>query len=196
MKLTANLDRVGTIGLFFAAMLTPCCFPLFGFFLAAFGLGSVELFGGWTAYIFETLVLITLIGLFISYRNHNCTYPLLIAVPGAAIIFYAYNFSVSEHWNIFIYSGMFGLMAATLWNYQRNKFHGSCGTCNVINGKIIEFNSTITCPNCGYKKSETMPIDACQFFYQCENCQSTLRPNKGDCCVYCSYGTIKCPSKQ
>ena len=57
-------------------------------------------------------------------------------------------------------------------------------------------HSAITCPNCGHKKIETMPTDACQFFYQCENCKTTLRPKQGDCCVYCSYGTIKCPSMQ
>jgi len=31
---------------------------------------------------------------------------------------------------------------------------------------IIE-QSVITCPNCGYAKIETMPTDACQFFYEC-----------------------------
>jgi hypothetical protein len=46
MKL--QLDRIGTIGLFIAAIATPCCFPLFAFALSAFGLGSAELFGGWT----------------------------------------------------------------------------------------------------------------------------------------------------
>ena len=196
MKLTANLDRVGTIGLFLAALATPCCFPLFGFVLAAFGLGSAELFGGWTEYIFESLVLISIVGLFISYRKHRCTYPLLVAIPGAALIIYGYNFNNSNCWNSFIYVGMFGLMAATIWNYQRNKLHGSCETCTVIDGKNVELNSTITCPNCGHKKAEIMPTDACQFFYECENCKSTLRPKHSDCCVYCSYGTVKCPSKQ
>lgn len=47
--------------------------------------------------------------------------------------------------------------------------------------------STITCPECGHKKEETMPTDACQFFYECENCKKVLRPLDGDCCVYCSY---------
>lgn len=61
--------------------------------------------------------------------------------------------------------------------------------------KVI-LQSTITCPNCGNKKEETMPTDACQYFYVCENCKTVLKPLKGDCCVYCSYGTVKCPSKQ
>jgi hypothetical protein len=60
----------------------------------------------------------------------------------------------------------------------------------------IEKLSTITCPNCGHKKSEEMPTDTCQFFYKCENCNVVLRPKQGDCCVYCSYGTVKCPSTQ
>jgi len=56
--------------------------------------------------------------------------------------------------------------------------------------------STITCPECGHKKEETMPTDACQFFYECKNCKKVLRPLDGDCCVYCSYGSVACPSIQ
>ncbi len=56
--------------------------------------------------------------------------------------------------------------------------------------------SVITCPVCGHKKNEKMPVDACQFFYDCENCKITLKPKEGDCCVFCSYGTVKCPPKQ
>ena len=60
----------------------------------------------------------------------------------------------------------------------------------------IILNSTITCPNCGHKKEEVMPTDACQYFYECENCKTVLKLQQGDCCVYCSYGTVKCPSIQ
>jgi hypothetical protein len=56
--------------------------------------------------------------------------------------------------------------------------------------------STLTCPNCGYAREETMPVDVCQFFYECESCGTMLRPEKGDCCVYCSYGSVKCPMEQ
>ena len=194
MKL--QLDRIGTVGLFLAALATPCCFPLFAFVLSAFGLGSAELFGGWTKTIFEVLVAVSLVGLFISYRQHRCTYPLLVAIPSATIIFYGYNFNDSDSWNKFIYTGMFGLLAATIWNYQRNKLHGSCETCITVDGKTVELESTITCPNCGHQKKEIMPTDACQFFYECEQCKTVLKPKQGDCCVYCSYGSVKCPSIQ
>jgi hypothetical protein len=60
----------------------------------------------------------------------------------------------------------------------------------------MKLNSTITCWECGYKKEEVMPTDACQFFYECENCHTILKPLEGDCCVYCSYGNVACPSVQ
>jgi hypothetical protein len=69
---------------------------------------------------------------------------------------------------------------------------------NLTDLKNLEIltNSIITCPNCGHKKEEEMPLDSCQFFYECENCKKLLRPLAGDCCVYCSYGTVRCPEKQ
>lgn len=60
----------------------------------------------------------------------------------------------------------------------------------------VVLKSVITCPNCGHKKEEIMPVDACQYFYECEKCHSVLKPKKGDCCVYCSYGSVKCPPMQ
>lgn len=60
----------------------------------------------------------------------------------------------------------------------------------------IILQSTITCPNCGHKKEETMPFTACQFFYKCEVCQTVLKPNAGDCCIYCSFGDVVCPPRQ
>ncbi|NJW55893.1 hypothetical protein HC174_02860 [Salinimicrobium sp. CDJ15-81-2] len=56
--------------------------------------------------------------------------------------------------------------------------------------------SEITCPRCGHKTTEEMPTGSCQFFYECENCKTVLRPAEGDCCVYCSYGSVACPSIQ
>jgi hypothetical protein len=56
--------------------------------------------------------------------------------------------------------------------------------------------STLTCPACGHVQVETMPTDACQYFYECPGCRTILRPKPGDCCVYCSYGSVKCPPKQ
>jgi len=56
--------------------------------------------------------------------------------------------------------------------------------------------STITCPECGATAEEDMPDDACLFFYECKACHKRLRPLPGDCCVFCSYGSVKCPPVQ
>ena len=60
----------------------------------------------------------------------------------------------------------------------------------------IVLESTLTCPLCGHVKTETMPTDACQWFYECEGCHALLKPKPGDCCVFCSYGTVPCPPIQ
>lgn len=60
----------------------------------------------------------------------------------------------------------------------------------------IELQSVITCPECGASTQETMPTNACQWFYECPSCHELLKPLPGDCCVYCSYGTTKCPPIQ
>ncbi|HEY2862033.1 MAG TPA: GDCCVxC domain-containing (seleno)protein [Casimicrobiaceae bacterium] len=56
--------------------------------------------------------------------------------------------------------------------------------------------SALTCPVCGVTTVESMPVDACLFFHECAGCHARLRPKPGDCCVFCSFGSVKCPSKQ
>ncbi|MGY3689651.1 GDCCVxC domain-containing (seleno)protein [Vibrio coralliilyticus] len=41
-----------------------------------------------------------------------------------------------------------------------------------------------------------MPDNACVYFYECKSCGGLLKPLAGDCCVFCSYGTIPCPPIQ
>ena len=61
---------------------------------------------------------------------------------------------------------------------------------------MIILESTITCPKCGFAKTETMPTNACIHFYECEGCRARLKPQPRDCCVFCSYGSEKCPPLQ
>ncbi len=56
--------------------------------------------------------------------------------------------------------------------------------------------SVLTCPHCGVARQETMPTDSCWFFYECSHCKALLRPKPGDCCVFCSFGSVKCPPMQ
>ena len=60
----------------------------------------------------------------------------------------------------------------------------------------IALQSTFTCPECGAAKVETMPTDACQYFYECTSCGRLFKPKQGDCCVFCSYGSVPCPPVQ
>lgn len=61
---------------------------------------------------------------------------------------------------------------------------------------MIATQSIITCPACGFAGQEEMPVDACRFFYECPGCRAVLKPKQGDCCVFCSYGSVPCPPKQ
>jgi len=56
--------------------------------------------------------------------------------------------------------------------------------------------ATLTCPRCGYKKTETMPTNGCVHFYERSACRTVIRPKRGDCCVFCSYGSSRCPPRQ
>jgi len=61
---------------------------------------------------------------------------------------------------------------------------------------VVVTEAVITCPVCGATQVETMPMNACQFFYTCSSCSTLLKPLPGDCCVFCSYGDQVCPPKQ
>jgi len=41
----------------------------------------------------------------------------------------------------------------------------------------IQKYSTLTCPNCGHQKTEEMPTDGCQFFYECETAKPFCAQN-------------------
>ena len=60
----------------------------------------------------------------------------------------------------------------------------------------VTLQARIVCPHCGHRQAETMPTDACQYFYDCRGCGHVLRPKAGDCCVFCSYADVPCPPIQ
>jgi|TARA_R110000737_G_scaffold80731_1_gene113009 hypothetical protein len=62
--------------------------------------------------------------------------------------------------------------------------------------QTVQTISVLTCPQCGHQECETMPTNACQYFYDCKGCGAVLRPLTGDCCVFCSFGTAPCPPVQ
>ena len=56
--------------------------------------------------------------------------------------------------------------------------------------------SNLTCPACGNTENKVLPTEVCLIKYTCPRCKTDIYPKEGDCCVFCSYGTVKCPSKQ
>lgn len=60
----------------------------------------------------------------------------------------------------------------------------------------VKMETTVTCPNCGHQENCQMQANSCRFFHKCVQCKKTIKPPKGECCVFCAYGTNDCPSKQ
>lgn len=52
----------------------------------------------------------------------------------------------------------------------------------------------ITCPVCGCRNLEELSADRCLYSYDCSGCGARLQPREGDCCIFCSYGSQRCPS--
>ncbi|MDH3280568.1 MAG: hypothetical protein OEQ18_05520 [Gammaproteobacteria bacterium] len=62
--------------------------------------------------------------------------------------------------------------------------------------QTLILESTLHCPECNHEETLTMPIDACLYYHQCAGCRAFLKPKAGDCCVFCSYGSVPCPPVQ
>lgn len=180
----AWLDRVGAIGALAAAVAAPCCFPLFAAAAAAFGLGALGRYETVVLYLFQAFALLSLVGLALAFQRHRRFGPLALGVVSAAFLAYTFYHSFQV---VTLYGGLFGLLAATLWNYFSS---GGRPDPELI------LQSTITCPQCRHRAEETMPTNACLFFYDCPSCQARLKPAPGECCVFCSYGSVPCPPIQ
>jgi hypothetical protein len=116
-----------------------------------------------------------------------CWLPALIVTLGGGSTLIGLSNGLEELSGLFMIIGIL-LLGFGIYQFQKRK--------NMSLNKELILKSTITCPECGHKKEETMPINACQYFYECDNCKRVLKPKSSDCCVYCSYGTVACPPVQ
>lgn len=176
------IERIGSVGALIAAAACPACFPMLAVAGTTVGLGIFRPFEGWVFVVFQVLVLIAPIGNILSFFRHRRVIPLIIGVTSPVVIFFALYVWFNEP---LLYFGLFGLAVASALNFIANRQCARCAT-----------RSVITCPQCGFAKEESMPTNACQFFYECANCGAVLKPKSGDCCVFCSYGSVKCPPTQ
>jgi hypothetical protein len=179
----AHLDKLGSFGAVVAAAACPICFPKLALIGAAFGLGAFSAYEYQFLIAAQVLVALAAAGHALAYRRHRDRRVLAAGLVGAALVFAGLYAIGSE---LLVYAGLAGLVAAStldLWRRLRRR-----------RAPVLE--SEITCPQCGARRKEKMPTDACQFFYECSGCGARLRPKPGDCCVFCSYGSIRCPPMQ
>ena len=178
-----QLEKIGSIGAVAAAAACPICFPKLAVIGAFFGLGALSAFEYQFLIAAQALVALALAGHVFAYFRHRNSWLLASALLSGMAVFAGLYVAGSE---LLVYAGLTGLVAASmadLWRRFRPK-----------PGPSLE--SEITCPECGQRRKERMPTDACQFFYECRGCGALLRPKPGDCCVYCSYGSVRCPPMQ
>jgi len=57
---------------------------------------------------------------------------------------------------------------------------------------MTDTTTVIRCPACSAEFTETMPADACVYFWICPGCAAVATPKAGHCCVFCSYGLTPC----
>lgn len=183
-----HLDKVGAIGSILGTLAAApaCCLPLLAAAGASIGLGILAPYQHTLVYVLEGFVALALVGAIIGYRAHRNWGPLLLVVSSAAGIIYSFHISPSQTLAFFSLAGLF---LAAIWNAVEGR------KCSACSPKMLN-QSTLTCPVCGHQSTEVMPTDACLFFHECPACKTVIRPKQGDCCVFCSYGTVKCPPKQ
>ena len=172
------LDKFGSVGAVIAAAACPICFPKLALLGAFFGLGGLAAYESQLIIAAQALVVLAAAGHLVTHRSK---WLLGLALLGATSFFAGLYLAGSE---LVAYIGLAVLVAASaidLWlRFARRPRR----------------ESVLTCPGCGHRSRETMPTDACQFFYECKGCGAVLRPKQGDCCVFCSYGSVKCPPMQ
>jgi len=117
-----------------------------------------------------------------------CWLPALIIALGGASSLLAIANGLEHFSGIFMTIGVAAILYGGYQYYNHNN--------SSMKSTEVQLQSTITCPECAHAKEETMPTNACQYFYECDNCKNVLKPTGNDCCVYCSYGTVACPPIQ
>ena len=184
----SRLDFAATVGVTLSALAgaLPCCLPLLASVGAVLGLSWLASYQTSLTWLLQGFIVLALFSHVQSFRRHRNPYLLALAVLSAAALLYAYNVQLAEP---VVYGGLIGLIVSAVWGYLENR---KCAVCQ----PAIQTRSTLTCPHCGFRSTETMPTDACLYFHECPGCQVMLTPKPGDCCVFCSYGDLPCPPKQ
>jgi hypothetical protein len=186
----AHFEKAGSIGAVLAAAACPVCFPKLALIGALFGLGALGAYESQLFIAVQVLATIAVAGHALASLQRRSRWRLSFALLSGAAVFAGLYLFGSE---ALVYAGFAGLVALSgidLWTRLRQKRMPESG---MLKSRL---ESVITCPKCGHGQRETMPAESCQFFYECTGCGTLLRPKPGDCCVFCSYGSVRCPPMQ
>jgi len=168
------------------ALAAPCCLPLFAMIAGAVGITALGLNEKFVLLALQGFALIALIGLASAAWRLRQFGPLILGGLAALVLFYSFHARFSA---LLVYLGLGGLCVASVWNYllSRKRRGNEAG---------VVLQSVITCPKCGHRAEETMPMNACLFFLRVLPMRRDIKPKSGDCCVFCSYGSVNCPPVQ
>ena len=196
-RLLTFLDGIGSVGALLVATAAPCCFPLFAGVITTVGLVTLGNFESFALYALQGFALLSLFGLALAVRQHRSPWPLVLGVTSLVALAWSLYGAFSQG---ALYGGLYGLLAATVWNRLLSRCY-RCGTpersSSGVPSRQPVLPSIITCPECGCRRAtEIMPSDACVIIYDCPACHARLKPKQGDCCVFCSYGSVPCPPIQ
>ena len=112
------LDKIGSIGAILAAASCPVCFPLLAAAGSVIGLGVLHPYEGKMLILFQFLVLVSLVGLVLSFRRHRKPLPLVVGTLSVLLILYAFHIRFNEILN---YIGLFGLLSSAVLNVLENR---------------------------------------------------------------------------
>ena len=107
------LDKFGAIGAVIAAIGCPVCFPLIAVVGSTLGLGFLRPYEGLIMYVFQGLVVISLIGSVLTYLSRKKVFPLVVSVIGTGLVFYSFYVRFGE---MLIYMGLFGVLLSAVIN--------------------------------------------------------------------------------
>ncbi len=185
-RTVAFLGSIGSVLALLMAAAAPCCLPIFAAFAGAVGLTALGLNEELVLYAVQGFAVVALVGLVLAASRHRQFGPLILGGIAALALFFTFHARFSA---LVVYFGLAGLCVASVWNYLISRRRKRDGT-------DVTLKSVITCPQCGHRAEETMPTNACLFFYDCSACGAKLKPKPGDCCVFCSFGSVPCPPMQ
>jgi len=169
----AFLGNLGSLLALLLAAAAPCCLPIFAAFAGVIGLTALGLNEQLVFYAVQGFALVALVGLVLSVSRHRQFGPLILGAIAGLALFFSFHARFSA---LLVYLGLGGLCVASVWNYLLSRKRRG-------DEADVTLKSVITCPACGYRAEET-------------GCGARLKPKSGDCCIFCSYGSIRCPPVQ